>query len=192
MKSTTHTTTANRGSGTPLPVPVPAPALAPFLFFPLLLFSLLLSCAPNEDQIQFERESMRPPANFTATNERGIVSNEDPDDWRIGPMFYRLVTVNPIYPNPTSGNDLRLQVYVERIDGLYGLEIYRYNPTGTPRYIQLYRNAQAPLPPGILNINIPFRVMFPEYPNLDVRGLHRILIYDARENLVSYGDVKLE
>lgn len=179
------------------PVRVPLfvpPPLAATLLIPILLSSLLLllGCAPNEDQILFEQQSMAPPANFTKTNERGIVQTEDPDDWRIGPMFYRLVTVNPIYPNPTTGDDMRIQVYVERTDGLYGLEVYRYNPTGTPRYIQLYRNSQAPLPPGIINIVIPFHVMFPEYPNLDVRGLHRILVYDNRENLITYGDVKLE
>lgn len=108
-------------------------------------------------------------------------------------MFTRLVTVNPIYPNPTRGNDLRLQIYVERTEALFGLEIVRVDPRGFPlRYIPLYRNNASPLPPGLLNVNIPFQVMFPQYPSLDERGLHRIILFDNRQNVVSYGDIMLE
>lgn len=165
--------------------------------FSLLVFcislSLLVSCAPSEDQLLFEQQAFSVPSGFTQTNERGIVQRNDPDDWRIAPMFYRLITVNPIYPNPTSGNDLRLQVYIERTEGLFGLEIVRVDPRGYPlRYIPLYRNASSPLPPGLLNVNIPFQVMFPQYPSLDERGLHRIILLDNRQNVVSYGDVMLE
>ena len=121
------------------------------------------------------------------------MQRNDPDDWRIAPMFYRLVTVNPIYPNPTSGNDLRIQIYVERNEALFGLEIVRVDPRGYPlRYIPLYRNTASPLPPGLLNVNIPFQVMFPQYPSLDERGLHRIILLDNRQNVVSYGDLMLE
>jgi len=162
----------------------------------LLLASCVLlfdSCSPSEDQLLFEQQALSVPNGFTETNERGIVGREDPDDWRIAPMFTRLVTVNPIYPNPTRGNDLRLQIYVERTEALFGLEIVRVDPRGFPlRYIPLYRNNASPLPPGLLNVNIPFQVMFPQYPSLDERGLHRIILFDNRQNVVSYGDIMLE
>lgn len=159
----------------------------------LLLGVGITACSPSEDQLQFEQEAYRLPVGFTQTNDRGIVQREDIDDWRVAPMYYRLITVNPIYPNPTSGNDLRLQVYVERTEAIFGLEVVRVDPRGIPtRYISLYRNTQAPLPPGILTITIPFRVIFPQYPSFDERGLHRIILFDNRNTVISYGDVMLE
>ncbi len=168
-----------------------------FQSVPHLVIALVMmaswGCSPSEDQLLFEQEAFSAPSGFTETNDRGIVARKDPDDWRVGPMFYRLITINPIYPNPTKGADLRLQVYIERNEGIFGLEIVRIDTRYVPvRYIPLYRNAQAPLPPGIMNINIPFSIIFPQYPGLDERGLHRILVLDSRQNLISYGDIKLE
>lgn len=168
-------------------------ALHHFSVFLVLFLVILAGCKPSEDQILFEQEAFRPPSNITTTNERGIVQSEDPDDWRIAPMFYRLVRVNPIFPNPTSGNDLRLQIYIERTEAVFGMEIVRIDPRNYPhRFISLYRNNQAPMQPGMININIPFQVMFPQHPGYDERGIHRILIYDGRNNLISYGDVRLD
>jgi len=164
---------------------------------PLLSIVLLLiggwGCSPSEDQLLFEQQAFSAPSGFTETNDRGITARTDPDDWRIGPMFYRLATVNPIYPNPTKGSDLRLQIYIERNEAIFGMEIVRIDTRYVPvRYIPLYRNSQSPLAPGIMNINIPFSIIFPQYPGLDERGLHRILVLDSRQNVISYGDLKLE
>jgi len=153
----------------------------------------LSSCTISEDQLQFEQEAYRVPAGYTKTNERGIIVLEDPDDWRIAPMFTRLVSVEPIFPNPTKGDDLRIQVFVERTEAVFGLYIVRVDPKSYPyRLIPLYRNMQSPVPPGLLNINIPFKLIFPQHPILDERGLHRILIFDGRDNIISYGDLMLE
>lgn len=154
---------------------------------------LLSACEVSEDQLRFEEEAYRVPTGYTKTNERGIVLLEDPDDWRIAPMFTRLVSVEPVYPNPTKGDDLRIQVYVERNEAVFGLYIVRVDPKSYPyRLIPLYRNMQSPANPGLLNIIIPFKLIFPQYPLLDERGLHRILILDGRDQIISYGDVMLE
>jgi hypothetical protein len=159
----------------------------------VLLVQWVVGCSPSEDQLLFEQQAFSAPSGFTETNDRGIVVRQDPDDWRIGPMFYRLVTINPIYPNPTKGSDVRLQMYIERNEAVFGLEIVRIDTRYVPvRYIPLYRNTQAPLAPGIININIPFSIIFPQYPGLDERGLHRILVLDSRQNVISYGDLKLD
>jgi len=163
------------------------------LFVLIILVVAITACSPSEDQLQFEQEAYRLPVGFTETNDRGIVQREDIDDWRIAPMFYRLITVNPIYPNPTSGNDLRLQVYIERTEAIFGIEVVRFDPRSvTNPYLTIYRNTQAPLAPGILNITIPFQVIFPQYPSLDDRGLHRIIVFDNRSNVITYGDLMLE
>ena len=158
----------------------------------LFTFSFLLAaCSTNDSQREFEREAFTLPDGFTRTNDRGQVVNEqvDPDDWRIGPFFQGLAVVDPAFPNPVLTNGrLTINLQVTGVDAVYGVRVYVLYDFNRP--VPLYVDPRNPLPPGLISINLnPLDIArFPENP----QGLYRLIITDSRDNVITYGDIKIE
>lgn len=165
-----------------------------YLFSHIVLISvvfMLISCDDSDDQRKFEQEAMAEPSGFTETDATGEVIQEDPDDWRIGPMFGTTVDVqDPAFPNPSEGDDITINIYILSNNAVDGLLVYYRNENGYFR--QLYRDPTSPLMPGIKQIRFDPIDLSPTSTLDGARGLHRIFVFDGNENLITYGDVKIE
>jgi hypothetical protein len=158
----------------------------------LVLFgAVFMSCGRDSDQEQFEREAFRPPENITRTNAAGEILSNDPDDWRIAPLFQGYVEINqPPFPNPSTGTVFTKYMLITGLDAVYGMQIYTRDELGRPYLI--FEDNQRPLPPGFTEIIIePARLSRSGLYSAAV-GLHRIFIYDGNNNLISFGDLKVE
>jgi len=158
----------------------------------LLLFLIFIfGCSQNDAQREFEEQAFTFDDMITQTNGSGqiIDQNEDPDDWRTAPFFSGLVFVDPIFPNPVLTNDrLTLNILITGNDAVSGLRVFSYPGFSRPRIV--YDDVRRPLPPGTISISLnPLDLTpNPESP----QGVYRLVLLDANENVISYGDVRIE
>lgn len=152
---------------------------------------LVLSCDRNSAQDEFERLAFSTPQNFTRSDNNGNIISNDPDDWRIGPLFEGLVEVNAVpYPNPSIGLRFNIELLITGLEAVSGLEVYTRDQFGRPFII--YNDNRRPLPPGLLDFFIEPSWLTPSRIYSEAIGLHRIFIYDGNGNLITYGDLKVE
>ena len=161
-----------------------------------LLITAVNACnTASDDQRKFEDEAFSTPEGYTATDRNGniIDGEEDPDDWRIAPLFSGFVEVNiPAYPNPvTPGIDnVTLEILVDMEEAINGLRIYGYNEND---------NRVSLIAP----VNQTLEAKFYEFTfnpdqlsytgSIDnIPGLHRIYITDGNNDLITYGDIMIE
>lgn len=159
------------------------------MIVPLLCF--FVACGQDEAQIQFERDAYSQPSGYTHTSGTGAVDedNIDSDDWRISPFFSGLVySIDPVYPNPVQSNDrLTLQINLAGMNDVQRIHVYSIDKQMLPlKYVDSY---PGPIPSVIiLTINARQIPVNPQNP----KGLHRLLVTDERENVITYGDVQIE
>lgn len=166
-----------------------------YLLFTVLIFLipvLVGSCSRNDDQDEFEREAWRTPEGITETNSNGEIISEDPDDWRMSPMYQGLVEVSiPAYPNPVRSERIYVELLVS-LDAVHGLEVYTF-PDGInsqQAYRQLhYENSTIE---GLYEFYFDPVLFSPSGTYDGARGLHRVFIADRNNNLITYGDIKVE
>ncbi len=156
----------------------------------LLACSILLtSCDDMDDQREFEQEAMAEPSGITQTDNQGEVLEEDPDDWRISPMFGASIDVEyPAYPNPTDGENVTIALRFSGTDVVSGLQVFSYYQEREFREIYYY-DSDIHL---FKDIVFDPRRLDPSGVLDEARGLHRVFIYDLNENLITYGDIKVE
>ena len=155
-----------------------------FLFF----FMVLTSCKNDEAQMSFVNQAYSMPNNFTETDSKGLIINEDSDDWRISPVYIGLVEVRPIFPNPVQyGSSVSLEVnfkgtvYNSRIELGYLSESNEW-------YVLQVREITS---------DFDF-IDFTFYSNQfgttaeQARGLHRLLLFDGNQRLITYGDLLIQ
>ena len=167
--------------------------VTPGVLFVVLLFALS-GCGQDDDQREFEQEAFQLPEGITETEGNGDIVSEDPDDWRTSPFFQGLVFVSPAFPNPVSiGDQLSLEIEVSGIDAVSGLTVaVLIDDAANAQFRSLYTVNQNPLPPGLTSIPInPIELGRCNSPE-SARGIHRLIIYDNRQNIISYGDVRVE
>lgn len=157
----------------------------------LVVCLLVAGCSSNDSQREFENEAFALPDGFTRTNDRGQVVNGevDSDDWRIGPFFQGLALVDPAFPNPVLTNGLlTINLQVTGLDAVSGVRVYVLHDFNRPTF--LYQDFRTPLPPGLISINLnPLDIArIRENP----QGLYRLIITDGRDNVITYGDIKIE
>lgn len=146
----------------------------------LTLAACLAACDTQGPQDTFVEEAGRPPSGITETTETGEILAEDPDDWRVAPAYGGQVRVDPAYPNPSPGGFVSIDVAVLGGGGIGGrLALRAYGAQGT--FIGL---ADVPNQPGLYTLTFPTAL-------LPRAGLHRLFLFDARAQLVSYGDLQL-
>jgi len=167
--------------------------LSVFLLSAFVIFSVT-GCSQDDDQRDFEQEAFSFPEGFTETDGSGRVINEDPDDWRTAPFFQGLVFVDPAFPNPVQVSDqLMINIEISGIEAVSGLSIVVLIESGvTPELRPVYSNPQTPMPTGLTVVNIS-PIQLGRFGTVEsARGLHRLIILDGRNNVISYGDVMVE
>lgn len=154
----------------------------------------LLACSSTDDaQREFENEAFRPPEGITRTDTGGNVQEEDPDDWRISPMYSGFVEIErPAHPNPTNGETVFIELLITGLGSVNGLEAVTLDERNIFR--PLFFDERQPIPVGFTLISINPLLFAPGGSGIisGARGLHRVFIFDRRENLITYGDVLVE
>lgn len=174
--------------------------IIPALFLFVSTAFILAGCSKSDDQKEFEQEAMRPPQNITETDASGeIIDNErDPDDWRISPMYQSLITIGQPYtqlphPNPVLYNqNLTLEIRIGSVETLSSIKVLAVdslgqNTTGPP--IAERNNLSSSFS---LNIPLSGQLISGSSGGSQTTNLYRIFIYDGRNNLISYGDVRVQ
>lgn len=154
---------------------------------------LLIGCAKNNSQKVFENDAMKPSHGYTETSIQGKINpnHVDSNDWRIGPMFQGYVEVTiPPYPNPSSNQQIKMELTITGISEVDGL--YVYNRTPGNQFVQILPAQTTTLNPGILPLTFEPVQMSNTGNVSDIIGLNRILIYDSRQNLITYGDILIQ
>ncbi|MBP3192654.1 hypothetical protein [Natronogracilivirga saccharolytica] len=173
---------------------------AELLVFAVTIGMLIFAsgCSRSEDQVEFEREAFRTPENYTETTPSGEVVSRDESDWQIGPMFQGFVEVEvPAFPNPTRSENVRIELLITGVGTVDGLRAVGYYDMFDQRsYRVLYEHDRSPLNFGHMTFTInpaDFGVNRSYNAARQVNdGLHRLFIYDGRDNLITYGDIKLK
>lgn len=151
---------------------------------------LMASCATSRDeQDQFNSFAFRLPDGITVTNERGAIQENDNDDWRIGPLFSGALSVNPMFPNPSSGRRFVLEITKNTVNDVGALSVIQVNEKVNRRLIQTIVFSGNSFF-EIVEIN-PAKLSTTSILN-DALGLHRIVVIDFRGNVVTYGDLLFE
>lgn len=164
----------------------------------LVLVALLFAgCSKSDDQRQFEREALHQPQNITETDGSGkITGTSDPDDWRIGPMYRGLINIGnfsepqPPFPNPVAFNS-DLHIYLTQLtpDEINTLEIYKLTEFNNRQIVRLYEEFE--INSTFNDLRIPASSIA-DGEGSGASGIYRLLIYDGRGNLISYGDVEVQ
>lgn len=157
----------------------------------LLCGMLLLSCSKSNDQRRFEDQALTPPQNISeyTANGQPVQNRNDPDDWRIGPMFRSLVTIQtPAHPNPVNFNSsFAIDIDIRGFESINGLQIFAFQDPNRP-IGPLFVSEQSQLPPGVTTVILE-PTQFAQSASGDT--VFRILIYDNQQNLISYGDIEV-
>jgi hypothetical protein len=157
------------------------------IIFLTVLF--IAGCNSSSDQREFERSAFSIPEGITETNNQGGVIRRDPDDWRVAPFFQGIIEIEPAYPNPVLSTDqVRINRIVTGVESISGLRVFVFYETGNVRPIE--EDPRRPLPPGLDVIILDPQLIaeFPENP----QGLYRIVITDLNENVITYGDIRVD
>ncbi len=166
-------------------------AIFKYIITGILLITITAGCGQNQDQRDFESEAFRTADGFTETSDTGEILSEDPDDWRIAPFFQGLVEVRPAYPNPVQTTDqLKIDVEVTGIEAVSGLQLFVYYFDDSIKPV--YSDQRSPLPPGLSVISVN-PIELGRFNTVEsARGLHRVVLTDGNENIITYGDIKVE
>lgn len=165
-------------------------------YFPIIFLAgiLLAACSKSDDQRNFEDAAFTAPQGITEMSANGtpVPDKEDPDDWRIAPMYRGLIDVEtPAYPNPVALNSsFRIDLYITGLETISALEVYAFELPGklyVPIYIRENLSSTT-----LVTINLNAAAVANSSAGSRASGLYRILIYDGRQNLISYGDVRIQ
>ena len=149
----------------------------------------LSGCSNNDAQNQFEAQAYSTPFNVTETDFQGNVVRLDSDDWRISPIYLNLIAVEPVYPNPVLyGNDLVMEVYVNSTPISSIIQVYYFNQINSNPIFLQSENIIDDF--DILTVQISTQ-QFGSTGEI-ARGIHRILLFDGSQRMITYGDILIE
>ncbi|SMO75013.1 hypothetical protein [Fodinibius sediminis] len=157
----------------------------------------MTGCSKSDDQQQFEQEAHRLPENITRTDAAGHIENEvtDPDDWRISPMYQGHISLGslgefqPPFPNPVDLNSsLNIQIYQRSPDRFNALHIQKIDSLGNTGSVHYFDSNTINSTFNDLSISGD---LIAGGQGSSASGLYRILLYDGRNNLITYGDIRV-
>ncbi len=157
--------------------------LIPYFFLPLGL--LLGSCQQDSAQQQYEAEAYGPIEGYTETDLQQNILSEDKKDWQVSPYYEGLIQILPLFPNPISYGGT---AYLEMT--LNGAPVQSYVELG---YLN-FNNQWIPLQQEIVSSEFELITFVIDSRNFGssaelARGLHRLLLYDGNQRLITYGDI---
>ncbi|MEX0994236.1 MAG: hypothetical protein WD599_01830 [Balneolaceae bacterium] len=159
--------------------------------FGILFFFTLSGCGNQDDQREFEREAYQPPENFTETQNGSEVKNRDPDDWRIAPFFEGSVEVTPAWPNPVQSTDaVHLQLYFG-IESVRVLRLFAYHHGQQLSLNEILEEDLGMHSSALIDLQFNAAELIP-FDNPESRaGLYRVILLDGNQNVITYGDIKV-
>ena len=158
----------------------------------MVLLLTLGACRNNEEQNNFEQEAFeRPFTGITETNVNAEILDEDPDDWRVSPFYAGLLRVTPAFPNPITTNQrFTVELNISALESVNGLEAVAFDENN--RFVQLFVDVRNPLPPGFISFTVDPLLFTNTGVRANAAGLHRVWIYDLNDNLITYGDIRVQ
>ncbi|MCG8374403.1 MAG: hypothetical protein MI700_12755 [Balneolales bacterium] len=146
-------------------------------------------CSNSDAQVEFENQAYSIPQNITETDFQGNIVRPDSDDWRISPVYVGLAEIEfPAFPNPVDwGNSFEFTVDLRGAISSF-VEVYYFNTTfaEVPQFLDR-QNITGDFE------NLVFRLDTEQFGGADrARGIHRILIFDGNQRMISYGDLLIE
>lgn len=169
------------------------------LLFILWGFLAIAGCSKSDAQRKFENEALTTPKGITKTDANGNISDTttDPDDWRISPMYKGLISIGlpgdnqPPYPNPVNYNSsFTVQLSFNTTDPVNAIDIRSFRYPSDNQFLQIQYIQQDELS--------TFNTFTIQAKNVAIgqgssaSGLYRLLIYDGNQNLITYGDIKIQ
>ena len=149
---------------------------------------MLVSCTNDDAQLKFETQAYVEPSNFTETDGTGNIVREDADDWRISPLYIGLADVFPIFPNPVLyGSTAELEVELSGAPVSSALELGFL--TETNNWVSL-QSLDVTSDFEIFSFRVDTRQFGASAEQ--ARGLHRILLFDGNQRMISYGDILIQ
>jgi hypothetical protein len=158
-----------------------------FTFF-LIQSVFWLNCTQDDAQQQFEAEAYQPASGYTKTDLQQNVLETDKQDWRVSPFYEGLLQVLPLFPNPINYGGT---AYIEIT--LNGAPIQSYLELGYLNFNQRW----VPLQQEIVNSEFELVTFVIDTRNFGsnaelARGLHRLLLYDGNQRLITFGDLLIQ
>lgn len=158
----------------------------------VFILIVAISCTNNDEQTDFERSAYSPASGITQTdNSSNIIGDPDEDDWRTSPFYTGIMTIDPAFPNPVLyGTSTTLDVAISGNSLTSILELGYFDARDSRRpWIQLdLREDISEFSLSSLTINTQ---LFGSNAEL-ARGLHRIVLFDGNQRVVTYGDIQIE
>ncbi len=151
---------------------------------PLLLAALCLgACDGVAEQEEFRNQAFVAPSGITQTDQSGTVLSRDEDDWRVSPIYFERVVIDPAFPNPVpAGATVSIPIRVRLTDSVQGgLDLVSYDINRIPRLLDRVRDARNP---GAYVFRFDPAV-------IGLTGIIRVYIIDSAGGLVSYGDLQV-
>jgi hypothetical protein len=164
------------------------------LFIPLLFMlgsiSLLSACSQNDAQRKYENRAFSEPENYTEANLSGEIQETDDDDWRIAPMYRGIIEVRtPAFPNPVNaGQQIEIELSILGIESVSSIEVMTQNENNNWQQLAYESDPETGL--LVFRIDPVYFTYTNNYQN--AIGLHRVFFFDSNDNLITYGDVKIE
>ncbi len=150
---------------------------------------LLAGCDALAAQDEFERAAASTPSGIFRTDDgvTALAGEDDADDWRVSPLYVTSVFVaSRAFPNPAPRNAaVTIQITVTTFDTALG-ELRAIGFTDTGRRVVL------DVEQGV-NSASTYTLTFVAGALVDAQpGLRRVLVFDSRSRLVTYGDVLIQ
>ena len=158
-----------------------------FTFF-LIQSVFWLTCTQDDAQQQFEAEAYQPANGYTKTDLQQNILETDKQDWRVSPFYEGLLHVLPLFPNPSNYGGT---AYIEIT--LNGAPIQSYLELG---YLN-FNLRWVPLQQEIVTSEFELVTFVIDTRNFGsnaelARGLHRLLLYDGNQRLITFGDLLIQ
>ena len=168
------------------------------LFKLFLLCSIAFSfmqCSEDEEQRDFEQMALRPPSGIVAMSANGTPVEDgesDPDDWRIAPEFLGIFIIETAaFPNPVAFNSsFEILISINSFQAVNGLRIFAFQQPSQMGAALIQET--GPLNIGVRSIRLSPQQFASSTGTGNVGDLYRIIIYDGRGDVISYGDVQIE
>ena len=156
--------------------------------FFLLVGLIFGSCQQDSAQRQYEAEAYGVVEGYTQTDLQQNILSQDKQDWRVSPYYEGLIRVLPLFPNPISYGGT---AYLEMT--LNGAPVQSYVELG---YLN-YNNRWVHLQQQTVRSEFELVTFVIDSRNFGssaevARGLHRLLLYDGNQRLITYGDIFIQ
>jgi hypothetical protein len=157
-------------------------------------FLILAGCSKSDDQREFENQALVPPfrgiTEMTSQGEKTENGNTDSDDWNISPRYVQRISVlTPAYPNPISyGQTLQITIDFGYDNTANEIAFFAKSQHTSNSQLQfLFRESDL----SIIDTFSINTAQFAQESGVGLSNIYRIFIYDGKDNLITYGDVKI-